>query len=139
MKRWTKCFIKLFVIGNAGFLFSCAAIQQQQNESRDTASFNRHGLVYMKGDSHAQGPSFSKAPKMNSLLAAAFNNRGMISLEEGDYDQAILDLDKALEVDPANTVAYFNRALAYFLKGEYARFKSDAVKAQQSIKCSSSP
>jgi lipoprotein NlpI len=134
MKRWTKYFIKLFVIGNAGLLFSCAAVQQQQNESRDTVSCNRQGLVYMKGGSYAQAPPFSKAPKMNPLLAAAFNNRGMISLEEGDYEQAILDLDKALDIDPANTVAYFNRALAYFLKGEYARFKSDVMKAQQSIK-----
>jgi tetratricopeptide (TPR) repeat protein len=72
------------------------------------------------------------------MFALPYNNRAGVYAEKGDYDRAIMDLNKALEIDPGNTAAYFNRAVAYFHKGEYARFRLDVMKAQQSIKLSSS-
>ena len=52
-------------------------------------------------------------------------NVGVALLEEGQYEQAILELDKALEldptikVDPAYAKAYSDRGLAYSNQGEY--------------------
>ena len=72
------------------------------------------------------------------MFALPYNNRARVYTEKGDYDRAILNLDKALEIDPGYTTAYFNRAVAYYLKGEYTRFRLDVMKAQQAIKLSSS-
>jgi tetratricopeptide (TPR) repeat protein len=119
MKKWTL--IRLLVIGNVGFLFACASIQHQQIESRDTISFNKQGLAYVKGGPHAKDPSLGKTPEMNTLLAVAFNNTGMLSMEEGKQDQAILDFNKATEMDPMFALPYNNRARVYAEKGDYDR------------------
>jgi tetratricopeptide (TPR) repeat protein len=121
MKRWTGYFIKLLVIGTVGFLFSCASIQHQQIESRDAVSYDKQGLAYMKGGTNAKAPSFGKTPERSTLLAVAFNNRGMLSLEEGKQEQAILDFNKATEIDPMFALPYNNRARVYTEKGDYDR------------------
>ena len=36
-------------------------------------------------------------------------NRGLIKEKEGDFEGAIIDYTKAIEVDPNNAQAYFNR------------------------------
>jgi len=46
------------------------------------------------------------------------------------YDQAISDYSKALEINPKDTAAYNNRAMAYYREGEYDRAWEDVHKAQ---------
>jgi tetratricopeptide (TPR) repeat protein len=127
MKKWT--IIRLLVIGNVGFLFACASIQHQQIESRDTIAFNKQGLAFVKGSTHAKGPSFGRTSDMKTLLAVALNNRGMLSMEEGKQDQAILDFNKATEMDPMFALPYNNRARVYTEKGDYDRAILDLDKA----------
>ncbi len=48
-----------------------------------------------------------------------------------DYDRAIADYDKAIELDPANALAYNNRGRAYADKGDHDRAIADYDKAIQ--------
>ncbi len=61
--------------------------------------------------------------------AAAYNNRGNAYWNEGQYDQAISDYNKALEINPRHTQAYNNRGVAYRSKGQYDQAISDYNKA----------
>ncbi len=56
-------------------------------------------------------------------------DRGVGYLDKGDFDSAILEFNKALEIDPGNGDAYYNRGVAYYDKGEYERAISDYTKA----------
>jgi tetratricopeptide (TPR) repeat protein len=48
-----------------------------------------------------------------------------------EYDQAIADYTKAIEIDPQRfAVAYAERALIYFIKKEYDKAWDDVHKAQ---------
>ena len=40
-------------------------------------------------------------------------NRGFAYAKKGNYDRAIRDYDRALEVNPGQVLAHFNKALAY--------------------------
>ncbi len=48
---------------------------------------------------------------------------------KGQFDQAISDISKALEIDPMNAMAYVNRGVAYVNKGQYDLAISDYNKA----------
>ncbi len=49
--------------------------------------------------------------------------------DKGEYDRAIADYDKAIELKPNNPVAYNNRGNAYSSKREYDRAIADYSKA----------
>jgi len=60
----------------------------------------------------------------------AYNNRGSAFHYKGQYDRAISDYNKAIEIDPEYALAYFNRGVAYFKKGDYDRAWEDFLMAQ---------
>jgi len=62
------------------------------------------------------------------LLASIYNSRGAVYLS-GEYDRAILEYNKAIENDPGNALAYFNRGVTYYDKDEYDRAILDYTKA----------
>lgn len=47
-------------------------------------------------------------------------NLGQKYLEEGNYEEAIAEFDKALDIDPMNVSAYMGKAEAYEKQGEYS-------------------
>jgi tetratricopeptide (TPR) repeat protein len=57
-------------------------------------------------------------------------NRGTADLKRGEYDQAISEFTKAIEISPGFAAAYGNRGLAYAKKGEYDLAISDHTKCQ---------
>ena len=59
----------------------------------------------------------SKAIELNHELPGAYSIRGMLRIQIENYLEAISDLDKALEIDPNDTHALFNRGLAYYNLG----------------------
>ncbi|MBW7991444.1 MAG: tetratricopeptide repeat protein [Planctomycetes bacterium] len=63
-------------------------------------------------------------------FAPAYCNRGTCYYEKSEYDHAILDFTKSLEINPKLTDAYFNRAAAYYQKQEYGKAWEDVHKAQ---------
>ncbi len=100
-------------------LTSCSSIHQTQMGQGDVLSTNSQGLVYVKSETTGHPLLNDEASAMNLLLAAAYNNRGMISMEQGKYDEAIWDFSRATEIDPRFASAYSNRARAYVVKGNY--------------------
>ena len=56
--------------------------------------------------------------ELNPNDAQAYNNRGIVYAEKGDYDDAIQDFTKAIELDPNITTAMVNIGLAYAKKGD---------------------
>ncbi len=60
---------------------------------------------------------------------AASIDRGSIYLSRGEYDQAISEFTKAVEMNPKDSRAYKNRGAAYMNKGQYNQAISDYTKA----------
>ncbi|MCP5084238.1 MAG: tetratricopeptide repeat protein [Alphaproteobacteria bacterium] len=61
------------------------------------------------------------------LLAAAHNNRGFSLLQLGRYEQAIEDLNKAIELSPKFHTAFLNRGAALARAGKIDQAISDFV------------
>jgi len=63
------------------------------------------------------------------LLVAIFHNRGSAHNSKGEYDRAILEFNKAIEINPQFIMAYNNRGNAYQDKGEFDQAILDYTKA----------
>jgi tetratricopeptide (TPR) repeat protein len=61
--------------------------------------------------------------------ATAFNNRGFAFLDRKQYDRAIQDFGKAIEINPDYALAFNNRGNAYRNKGRYDRAIADYDRA----------
>lgn len=61
--------------------------------------------------------------------AKFYNNRGAALGEKGQYDRAISDFTKAIEISPRYNKAYNNRGIVYRRKGQYDQAVSDFNKA----------
>ena len=72
----------------------------------------------------------STQPKQNELRDPKFyNSRGAAFGEKGEYDRAISDFNKAIEIEPRYIRAYNNRGVVYRLRGQYDKAISDFTKA----------
>ena len=60
----------------------------------------------------------------------AYNNRGIAYIWKKQYDLAVADFNKAIELDPKNGKAYNNRAIVYSYQGETDKARQDLQKAQ---------
>ena len=64
--------------------------------------------------------NYSKALELDSTYAEAYFSRGTVKLNEFHFDDAIVDLDKALHYEPYMGVALANRAFARIRKYQFA-------------------
>jgi len=71
----------------------------------------------------------TKQQQFESKDAAFYNNRGISYGKKGQFDLAILDYDRALDINPRLTEAYYNRGNAYGKRGQYDQAISDFTKA----------
>ncbi len=58
-----------------------------------------------------------------------YTNRGVEYLEQGEYDKAIIDLSRVIELKRDYADGYYNRGLVYQKQGEYGRAVSDYSEA----------
>lgn len=65
----------------------------------------------------------------NISRATNFCNRGLVHKTKGDYDQAIQDFDKAIELNPRDVTSYGSRGVVYMTKGVYELAIRDFRKA----------
>ena len=64
-------------------------------------------------------------------LALTHTKRGTAYLKKGQYDAAIGEYNKALEINLRSAVAYYNRSVAYTSKGQYNKAVTDCSSALQ--------
>ncbi len=55
----------------------------------------------------------------------AYNQRGIAWSQKGDYDRAVADYTKAIDINPRYTNAYNHRGIAWTQKGDYVRAIED--------------
>ena len=63
-------------------------------------------------------------------IAGFYNTQAGFWSYWGDYDQAISDFTKAIDIDPSYANAYNNRGISYFFRKEYEKAWDDVHKAQ---------
>jgi tetratricopeptide (TPR) repeat protein len=96
------------------------ALLRDRNGDHDGAIREYAAII----DMHAAEPLLSKTG-----VITVYNDRGVARLNGGDFDNAIADFNKAIEVDPKFATGYFNRGRAYFAKGNNDGAIADCSKA----------
>jgi len=71
---------------------------------------------------------FSILPSGNEAYLILLN-KGMVCLHQGNYDQAIAEFNKAIELNSRLPHAYNNRGIAYWRKGNYDQALADFTKS----------
>lgn len=69
------------------------------------------GIMIRLGSS---GLILAQPPSTPALDAKDYFERGIASYDFGDYQQAILDYDQAIALDPEYIEAYYNRGLVHY-------------------------
>ena len=127
MKRLLSLVLMLIALaGLAGCGLSAA--EEKYNAGNDK---------YKNGDLNGALADYTEAIRLDPNLGLAYMNRSAVHAAQKNFDQAIEDATKAIELklsDPRDTaVAYTNRAAAYVGKEEYDKALADtgeAIKAK---------
>lgn len=114
------------------------AIRLATESGDDDALAKAHfgmGLVYLREGKFREAiRDYERANGLNPGLrhsdyADAYINRGNTYYDKGEYDRAIENCDKAIELNPKDPDAYNNRGITYDNKGEYDHAIEDYDKA----------
>lgn len=105
----------------------CAKYHHWQGAFYESGLINFHeGQIEEALDDMLKVIDAAKQNGMESLLPAeAYLSKGLVESEVGQYNDAILSLSHAIEKDPMNKEAYFERAVAYFEIGEFDQSLND--------------
>ena len=99
-------------------------------EPHEPAILNNLGLLMSNiGDLSASKRLFNQALQTNWRYAPPHSNKGHLSYNEGDYNQAEIDFSRAISVEPENPSLWFNRALCQYEQGKYGECLSDIGKS----------
>jgi Tfp pilus assembly protein PilF len=83
--------------------------------SKDRMNFERTAEIGMEQGSV---PNITSDHNGLNLLSQAYVGRGAAYMEFGKYQNAVEDLDTAIQLDPDNAMAYNNRGIFYQNLGE---------------------
>lgn len=101
--------------------------------SNDFASVRREAERLALCGNHEKAKSlytqFIKQGKDSRNLALARNNRGHLKYLQVDFDGAIEDYTKALEINPNLAVSYYNRGQIHYRMGRFRVAIEDFLKA----------
>lgn len=74
-------------------------------------------------------PDIDQTRETDLLSAKTHNDQGILYAEKGQYDLAISEFNKALEIAPESAETYNDRGIAYSKNGQYDQAISDFTKA----------
>lgn len=94
--------------------------EQQEEEQREKAEsltardhFRRGYRAAEEGRKQDAIKEYTEAIKMDPDYAAAYNNRGNLYRNLGDFEKALEDYNKAIELNLNYAIAYYNRGILY--------------------------
>ncbi|BAZ37836.1 tetratricopeptide TPR_2 repeat protein [Calothrix sp. NIES-4101] len=92
--------------------------------------FNQAFALYNQGDKKAALEKLNQATRLNPRFSQAWYSRGFVLAELGNYDQALISYNRAIEINREWTVAsindaYFMRAILQSERGNYRAAKAD--------------
>jgi tetratricopeptide (TPR) repeat protein len=62
-------------------------------------------------------------------LSYLYNDRGFLLMQKGAIEAALVDINKAIEIDSTNFYAFWNRGAIFAAKGDYGRSREDLTTA----------
>ncbi len=74
---------------------------------------------------------FNKAIKLDANYAKAYAFRGFARIQNKKLNEAMKDFERAIKVDPKYPYSYHNRAIVYYIRGEYEKAKIDLKRCRQ--------
>src|SRR5262245_33490551 len=103
----------LFLLAYVGFVASSAPALADDREDCSSNDVERmiRGCTDVINTRH----------ELRQTLAVAYHRRGIAYAAKRDFDRAIADYTKAIEIDPEHVGAYNDRGLAYTNKSDYQR------------------
>ncbi len=91
-------------------------------------TFFHHGNYVESLDDIREWIGYAEANNLQEFLTSElYLQEGSLLNEMLSYDEAIIALTKSIEKDPENADAYFERAFAYFEKGDFSKALSDYI------------
>ena len=63
--------------------------------------------------------------RINPIFTSGYHYRGITQSRFGDYDAALADIEKAIELRPGNVGLYFSRGVTYFLSQQFGKAVED--------------
>lgn len=121
----TACFAMIFPISGAQTSRSGVAASRQSKSSTQNlhaadVAFRAGSAAYMRNDLRTAHAEFAKLVRLAPNVAAGHAAFGAVLLAEGNADAAITQLKRARKLDPTDTSAILNLALAYSQLHKYA-------------------
>lgn len=91
-------------------------------------AYSQRGCIGKKYEEMTQKTEI-KSPPQKTTRDQILVHQGKILFERGKYEMAIDKLNQAVEINPDNDEAYFQRGLAWMYKGSLERAKDDFTRA----------
>lgn len=104
--------------------FSCSTL----SDSDPSADFQKGLKLLNEGDVSGADASFSKAIDGEENFSAYFL-RAVSKIRQGNYESALLDLDRVIEINPKYDPAYNERAVIKAMNGDSLGALADFDKA----------
>ena len=102
-----------------------ALSKNKQNRYKDAAEF----AAALKTLSINTTPASAETDHHSLTDAKTYNKRGLAHVSTRNYEQAIIDYNQAIELDPQYAEAFNNRSTAHLLMGNYAQAVTDCTRA----------
>ena len=99
------------------------ACQQNGDQADNSIQKNKH---YKQAIMH-----FTNATQQMPGVALAYNGRGLAYLSKDELDNALVDFNKAIELDRVSKEAYKGRSAVYRVKDDFDKAIDDAVRLVQ--------
>ncbi|VVB65742.1 Photosystem I assembly protein Ycf3 [Candidatus Gugararchaeum adminiculabundum] len=95
----------------------------------DNFFFETTGGDYYPIEGLAKRYPWGRILEESQIQCISYKNRGSADNSIGDYEQAIEDFTRAIEIDPKSAGAYNNRGTAYYMMKDFRRAVDDCTEA----------
>src|SRR5579862_424100 len=107
--------VMIFAVA-AAILCAATAAAPAPQEAKDSPLLQEGDLRYNSADLNGSIDSYTRALLSNPSLAAAYARRGRSYRAKGDLDQALVDLDHAINLLPKDPWSRRERALVFMAR-----------------------